>query len=218
MNKWSYGDSWEKFPIREGEVWTEANTMSAVAVWDIFNGMPEFMLAADMVYCDPPWNLSNISSFYTKAGKSSIGGNYLCFANVLFEHIVKINPNVCYLEIGKQNINLFLSKFKEIFQYVQNWDVTYYKKNKSFLIRGSNIGETDVDFTGIDDDYIPGLVLLSENFSCVADLCMGRGLTGITAYKFDKRFVGTELNKRRLAVMIDKVTALGGKFAKQESL
>ena len=39
---------------------------------------------------------------------------------------------------------------------------------------------------------------------------MGRGLTATTAYALGKRFVGTELNPRRLAVAIDKVAQLGG--------
>jgi hypothetical protein len=37
-------------------------------------------------------------------------------------------------------------------------------------------------------------------------------LTGITAYQLGKRFVGTELNKRRLAVLIDEVARRGGEW------
>jgi len=67
--KWLYGDSWERFPIKDGEVWQAGKNL--VAVKDLTNldnldffGRDTF----DMSYIDPPWNTGNINSFYTKAG------------------------------------------------------------------------------------------------------------------------------------------------------
>jgi predicted RNA methylase len=57
------------------------------------------------------------------------------------------------------------------------------------------------------------MAMMHEIFECVADLCMGRGLTGISAYKLGKKFVGTELNKRRLAVLIDKTSQMGARWS-----
>ena len=34
---------------------------------------------------------------------------------------------------------------------------------------------------------------------------MGRGLVGVNAYKNGKRFVGTELNHKRLAVLLERI-------------
>ena len=56
-----------------------------------------------------------------------------------------------------------------------------------------------------------------ENPACIADLCTGRGLTTVAAYMLGKKFVGTELNKRRLAVAIERVNNLGGKYARSVS-
>jgi len=65
--KWLYGDSWEKFPIQPGQVWGVGD--SRVSVHNLFNPLPGFMLRADCLFMDPPWNLGNLNSFYTKAGR-----------------------------------------------------------------------------------------------------------------------------------------------------
>lgn len=211
MTKWKYGDSWERFPIEPGELWQERKTGSLVMVYDLFDGVPDHMFEANMVYCDPPWNTGNINSFYTKAGIQKTR-DFRAFADLLFDAIKTINPKVCYLEIGKQNLKLFEDNLKLLYPYVQTWPVTYYKRNRSFLLRGSRYGITDTDFTDMDDMHTPRAAMMSEDFKCVADLCMGRGLTGTTAHTLGKRFVGTELNKRRLAVLIDKIAKAGGEW------
>jgi uncharacterized protein (DUF2344 family) len=45
----------------------------------------------------------------------------------------------------------------------------------------------------------------NEEYNVIGDLCMGRGLVGLNAYRNGKRFVGTELNHKRLSVLIEKV-------------
>lgn len=211
MTQWSYGDSWERYPIELGELWRERKTGSAVMVHDLFNGLPAHMREADLIYCDPPWNTSNINAFYTKAGIPQTR-EFADFADALFDAISIIRPQVCYLEIGKQNLAMFEARLAELYPYTQTWPVTYYKRNRSYLVRGSRWGHTGVDFADMDDMNTPRAAMMSEPFERVGDLCMGRGLTGVTAYQLGKRFVGTELNKRRLAVLIDEVAKLGGEW------
>ena len=206
-----YGDSWEKFPIRAGEMWIEESSGSQLAVWDIFDGLPAFMLNADLIYCDPPWDTGNLRSFYTKAGKGDRPA-FESFAEVLFARLMEIGPPACYLEIGGRNLEVFLGRLAQIYLVVQSWPVTYYRKNPSWLVRGGH-ERCAVDFSGMDDIDTPRLALESERFSCVADLCMGRGLTAVTAYNLGKRFVGTELYRRRLACAIEKVAKAGGKWS-----
>lgn len=164
-----------------------------------------------MIYTDPPWNTGNINSFYTKAG-IEMRRTFEEFTKVLFCHIAKIDPFICYLEIGKQNVEVYLSELKKIYRYVQAWQITYYRKNPSYLLRGSYM-PTTFDFTGMDDMDTPYQAMLHETFSCVGDLCMGRGLTGTSAHRLGKPFVGIELNKRRLAVLIDKTTQAGARWS-----
>ena len=65
---WRYGDSWEKYPIEEGETWTEQRSGSKLQVFDLYDGLPEFVKDADLVYVDPPWSSSALNGFYGKAG------------------------------------------------------------------------------------------------------------------------------------------------------
>jgi hypothetical protein len=212
MNKkWSYGDSWEKYPIKRNELWYEINTGSIVEVLDIFKGLPPYMYKADMIYCDPPWTTGNMKSFYTKAGMST-EKTYKNLLDVLFKNIKKIKPKVCFLEVGKQNMNLVLEKLK-MFNHIQFWNITYYRKYPMILTRGG-FKKTNFNYTGMDDNYTPGQAILNEKPKCIADFCAGRGLTMREAYKSNIKFVCTELNKRRLAVGIEKISKIGGRWIK----
>lgn len=208
MTEWKYGDSWEKYPINKGEVWIEKRTNSYVAVLDLFDGLSDFMLEADLIYTDSPWNTGNMRGFYTKSGQKTRKTFYE-FGETLFNHLASLAAPVCYLEIGKQNVDVFMKRLADIYPCIQSWPITYYRKNPSWLVRGG-FEKTTFNFSGMDDMDTPKAVMENEEFSTVADLCMGRGLTAITAFNMNKRFVGVELNKRRLAVAIEKVANMGG--------
>jgi hypothetical protein len=210
MAMWKYGNSWEEYPIKAGEVWVEGSTDSKLAVWDLFDGLPDFMMEADLIYTDPPWDTGNIRSFYTKAGLDD-RPTFTDFTRYLFDHLKAIEAPTCYLEIGKRNVELFEAELKKLYPMVQVWSVTYYGKNPSFLVRGGQ-EKSSFCFTGHDDAHTPRLAMENEWFSCVADLCMGRGLTAVTAFEMEQRFVGTELHPRRLACAIEKVAKEGGKW------
>jgi len=208
--KWRYGDSWEKFPIKEGETWTYQT--SHVAVADIRNPLPDFMRRADMIYCDPPWNKGNVNSFITKAGMDSYVDDFRVFMDLLFEKIAWIAPETCYLEVGKQHRCDFMHRMGELYPNVKSWEITYYKKNPCYLVRGG-MEPTDFDFTGLDEAETPEIAIDLEKPECVADLCTGQGLTLIAAHRHKVRFVGTELNRRRLAVAIDRAAKVGVNYA-----
>lgn len=216
MTIYRYGDSWEKFPIQAGDLWIEEKTGSAVSVCDITRTIPSYMLSADMIYCDPPWSLANVNCFYTKANHPDRIQVFSEFYSALFMRIRQIRPRVCYVEIGKQNRDEFLLQMHAIFPIVREWEITYYKKNPCYLIRGGNDWQT-CDFTGMDDSKTPFAAIESENTDVVADLCTGQGLTAIAAYRLCKGFVGTELNQRRLAVTIDRINKMGGNYARSVS-
>lgn len=212
MTVFKYGNSWEKYPVKNGEVWKDRSTHSFVSVSDITKTLPGYMFTADMVYCDPPWNQGNVNAFYTKAGKKDYINSFEEFYSFLFKWIKKIKPASCYLEIGRQNKNIFIDCLNNIFPVVQHWGITYYGKNPCYLVRGGTSSQ-NFDFTGMDDKHTPFEAIKHETTSSiVGDLCTGQGLTAIAAYRLGKQFVGTELNQRRLAVTIDKVNKLGGSY------
>lgn len=214
--KYLYGDSWEKYRIKDGETWTEAKTGSKVTVCNLINRLPRHMLEADMVYSDPPWSLGNVNCFVSKAGKDEYLSEFPEFSTAFFSRLAEISPSVCYIEIGKQNLSLFKSKIAELFPIIQEWEIKYYNKHLCYLLRGGTT-PTDYDFSGLDDAKTPEAAIRIENPACIADLCTGRGLTTVAAYMLGKKFVGTELNKRRLAVAIERVNNLGGKYARSVS-
>jgi hypothetical protein len=212
-NKWLYGDAWENFPIEPGQVWG-TNDGSKVAVHNIFNPLPDFMLCADLLFIDPPWNLANINSFYTKAGRSDYIDQFDDFADLLYERIAEIGPQTTYIEIGNQNVDNFYDRLDQLYPYLQRWPVLYYRKHPTWLIRGSEIDPIDYDFTEIDEAKCIQIVAKIENYKILGDLCMGQGLVGLAANQVGKPFVGTELNKRRLANLLQKLAKRGQKVVR----
>ena len=207
--KWLYGDSWDKYPIEEGELWRESHG-SILSVCDIFNGLPDYMYHADMIYSDPPWNTGNLTSFFTKAEKSNTH-NFNDLANKIFSFVRAMKEKTCYLEIGYQNLDIYLKEMQSIFPFVQYWQIKYYKKYPCYLVRGG-ISNIAIDYSGMDDSETPFVAMRLEECKSVADMCMGRGLTALAAYDNNKLFYGTELNKRRLAVAIDRICQRGEVF------
>lgn len=213
MNKWLYGDSWEKYPIVEGETWLHKETGSKVSVRDLRDGLPEYMRKVDMVYCDPPWSKGNVNSFVTKAGFDSYVEHFEAFMDALFLRIKETGAKVCYLEIGKQRLADFQRRVAEIYPNLQTWRITYYRKNPCYLVRGG-LGFTERDFTELDDEETPGAAIAAERPATVADMCMGRGLTMLAAHNHGATFYGSELNRRRLAVAIDRAAQLEVRYEK----
>jgi oligoribonuclease NrnB/cAMP/cGMP phosphodiesterase (DHH superfamily) len=135
--------------------------------------------------------------------------------DALFWQLASITAPVCYLEIGKQHKDDFISRLEKLYQIVDCWDITYYRKNPCCLCRGGPTSP-DYDFTGLDDDVTPFAAVEYEQPESVADLCTGTGLTMLAAHKNHARFLGTELNRRRLAVAIEKAAAMGVHYEKSE--
>jgi len=204
--QWLYGDSWEKHPIEKGEVWQAGH--GRVAVANIFNPLPSFMADADLIFVDPPWNLGNVNLFYTKAGRHDYLIVFEQFIHILFRRIDQIGPKTLYIEMGNQYADQFFKLLP--LPNKQRWPVTYYKKHPTNLLRCGTLGPTAVDYTGMDEADCIALIAKDETYNVIGDLCMGRGLVGIAAQKNGRPFVGTELNKRRLACLLSAVAKLGG--------
>ena len=74
MIDWDYGGAYKKYPIETGTaVFADG---SRLKTHDIYNPLPSFMLDADTVFVDPPWNKGNLRSFYTKADKSAVHSSH----------------------------------------------------------------------------------------------------------------------------------------------
>lgn len=212
MPKWNYGDAYLRHPISEGQVAVFGDG-SKLKVHNIFEPLPDFMLEADLIFVDPPWNLGNLNSFYTKADRSDYQKSFETFYRRLFECIAEIAPKTCYVEVGKEYLSEFIQEMKRLYRHVTFYNSSYYhkKENICYVIRGSaKRQKLPLDY--MDEEDIIEWICKHEDYNCIGDLCMGRGLVGLHAHKNGKRFVGTELNHKRLAVLLERLDKAGHKY------
>ncbi len=210
---WKYDGSIDKYPIKPGEIWVQSGNM--VAVNNIFDGLPEWMKRADLVFIDPPWNMRNVNSFVTKAGRSDYIDDFLPFYKKLFEHLAAIAPKTAYVEVGKEYLADFIMEMRKLYKYVTCYNSMYYrrKENICYVIRGSHKAKKPkLDY--MDEEDIIAWVCENEAFECIGDFVMGRGLVGEHAHRNGKRFVGCDLNPARLAVLLNKI---GGEWRVTEA-
>ncbi len=205
MTSWNYGDAYLRHPVPLDEPVIFADG-SIVKVHDIFNPLPDFMLSADLLFIDPPWNLGNLKSFYTKANCTACLDDFTPFYLRLFDCIKQIAPKTCYIEIGKDYLAEIIIQMKNLFRQVTFYNSTYYHKqdNICYIVRGSS-KRKKLSLDYMDEENIIEWVCTNEDYDCIGDLCIGTGLVGINAYKNNKRFVGTELNYKRLAVLCERM-------------
>jgi hypothetical protein len=213
MFEWNYGDAYKRHPIGDDEI-AVFDDGSMVKPHDIFNPLPEFMSRADLMFVDPPWNQGNMRSFYTKANQDSLH-NYDEFRKCLFLHIAEINPPVCYLEVGKDYMAEFITQMKVLYKYVSFFNSTYYHRqtNLCYVVRGSQKSHR-VKLDYMDEEDIIDWICQNEDYDYVGDLCMGRGLVALAAHRNCKRFVGTELNPKRVSVLLEVVSKAGCLYEK----
>lgn len=203
-SSWEYGGYYRKHDM-SGEI--EIGT-GIVKVHDIFDQLPDFMKHADCVFCDPPCSKQNINSFYTKAGRTDYQEDYRPFFERFFQIVDEISPKNLFIEVFKSNKDNFMAACKERYVQVEISESTYYhnKKNRCWIIQATN-DQPIIRFNGIDEQDAIELICKEVDFGCIADPCMGKGLVGYYANKYGKRFVGTELNPKRLAVLIERINS-----------
>ena len=201
---YNYGDAYLRHPLgTEPYVFKDG---SIVQVHDIFDPIPEFMKSADLVFVDPPWNLGNINTFYMKADKEERIEQFESFYKRLFKCIKGIDPKTCYVEVGKEHLADFILEMRNLYKYVTFYNSTYYhkKENICYVIRGSRkFKKPKLDY--MDEEDIIEWICENEDYNVIGDLCMGRGLVAVNAHKNGKKFVGTELNHKRLSVLVGRV-------------
>ena len=214
MSNWDYGDVYKEFPCEHGTVVFDNN--SKVKVCDLTKEMPEFMRSADLIFVDPPWNQANISSFYTKADKDS-APYFMDFHAALMQRIDQISPGACYIEIGKERLADTIMAMRSLFPYVTFFNSSYYHRaqNICYVVYGGK-KRPKLKLDGLDEETIIERICNDETYECIGDLCMGRGLVGINAYKAGRRFVGTELNHKRLSILLQRIVKIGGTYRIEE--
>lgn len=197
-----YGNAWESYPM-EKEKWgitVDGELRGLLKVHDVYNELPSFMKSADLVFIDPPYNQSAYNAYQTKAGLNGYIDDFVKYQNRLMECIDEISPDTLYVESpkGKEH-KVWLNLMNERYEHIQIWHCKYYKSGDCYIIRASNKGEIDFDYTGMDEEDVVFKLCEIEDYHCIGDLNMGMGLVALASFKVGKMFVGTEINKRRIA-------------------
>lgn len=209
--KWDYGEAYRRHPIDTRiAVFSDGSMLKC---HDIFNPLPGFMQEADILFVDSPWNKGNLRSFYTKAETEPPETDYTKFYRRLFECIKEIGPKTAYCEIGKEYLADFIVEMRKLYKHVTFYNSTYYHnaRNLCYIVRGSS-KRTKMQLDGMDEEDVIECICANEQYNCVADLCMGRGLVALNAAKNGRRFVGTEMNHKRLSVAVEKLYRYGLKY------
>lgn len=93
------------------------------------------------------------------------------------------------------------------------YNSTYYhnKNNLCYVVRGFQ-KRKKLLLDGMDEEDIIQWICENEEYRCIADLCMGRGLVAVNAAKNGKMFVGTEMNHKRLSVALERLASFENKY------
>lgn len=202
-NKWEYKGVYKNVNM-DGLI--ELPNDSKLRVNDLTVNMPSFMKEADVLFIDPPCSKGNLKSFYTKSEKD-LNIDFDFFEKSLFDSIDKIKPNHLFLELFKSNKDRFIEKASLLFSNMKIYDSFYYnnRKNKCWVVHFTNDKIQDLPINDMDEEKIIKWICENFEYKCIGDLCMGKGLVGRYAYRNGKKFVGTELNKKRLGVLVDHI-------------
>jgi len=197
---WDYGGAYKRHVMR-GLIEVGGGK---VQVHDLFDGVPEFMLEADCVFVDPPCSKGNLRSFYTKADQPESRGTYEEFLDALFGAIDAIAPKWLYVEAFKSNLAEVEARCRARYGEVSVDESNYYHKasNRCWIVRSGGAPRPPSKLD--EEDYI-AWVCGHVPYQCIGDPCMGRGLVGYHAALAGRPFVGTELNPKRLAVLLDRL-------------
>lgn len=204
MKDWDYGGVHRAYDMT-GVIELPNNSRVQVCDWTL--EMPDFMREADTLFIDPPWNLGNAKSFYTKADKQYLLTDFRTFSGALFYRIDQIAPKHLFIEMGKEYLGWYLERCDARYRHVTFYNSTYYRKreNKCYIIHATDHVKRRryKELEDLDEAAIIEWICANHEYGCIGDLCMGRGLVGRHAFLNGRRFVGTELNPKRLAVLVD---------------
>lgn len=201
---WDYGGAYLRHDM-SGEIALPND--SRVMVRDLTAGLPDFMREADTVFSDPPCSPGNLRSFHTKAGQA-LPYAWGDFEQAFFARLDEIAPAHLFLEVFRSNRDAFLAAIGQRFAHVRVYDSHYYRRrnNRCWIIHAAHEPLPDYPLQDLDEADVIAWICRHHPYRTIADPCMGLGLVGKHAYLAGRRFVGTELNPKRLAVLVDFIT------------
>jgi hypothetical protein len=211
--KWTYGTEGVRFPVKRGELWKLNGHYFLCADWlkqdlNVLKSLP----APSMCYVDPPWNLGNVRSFYTKAEQPDQPNDFERYLARLISVIDGLTSGHVYIEMGRQNTTLLKGLISAAsLTFLEEFAITYYKTKPCVLIHYSRTKPqplAPLPFEGLDDDDTPMLAIASsiEEGEYVIDLCAGRGLTSRSAASLGRKSINVELHPHRVSAALSRLS------------
>ncbi len=164
-------------------------------------------------------SLSLLTNFSLREGIELSPNNTINFADFLDRLMVcisEISPKHCFVETGKESLSDAIVGLRELYKYVTFYNSTYYHKpeNKSYVVHATNDYKHRryTEMEDLDESDAIKWIASNHDYIVMGDLCMGQGLVGLAAHEAGKPFVGTELNERRLDVLLQKLAKKGAKI------
>lgn len=213
-NKWNYGNE-----IQHDFPYIFENGSKLYCLDWTKERLPEKMKSIEVLFVDPPWNISNVNSFYTKADKVHVDFSFAEFLGHLYKKINDIEPKILFLEIGKEYLAEVVVELKKEYKYVTFYNSKYYNNNNNFcyIVHATNIFKQSKmkELNNVDEEKAIELICNKYKDNIIGDLCMGKGLVAYYSNLNNTKFYGTELNSKRLSIAVERVLKnnrkIGGK-------
>ena len=218
MSKFTYGKWGEKHPVQPNDVWEVGPHL--LGCGDIEKGAfpvlcKKYGIEPTMAYTDLPYRGQDATAFRTKAGVPRKVNWATFLQRIARSYQVTIIGDI-YLEIAVTTIkDLHYAMQHRGATLGETWDIVWGDKKPCKLLRCSYSTLKDIedyDLTGIDEEETPAhsIELSSDLSDWVADICMGRGLTAISADTLNRRAVGLELHPNRMSYALERLATQGG--------
>lgn len=200
--RFEYGGVYKRFDMhgtmKLGNGWLK--------VQDITEPTPSFMEGADCVFVNPPSTIRTLREFYRKANTKVPWESYTDFIDRLFAVIDDITPRVALVEAFPSNRDRCLELMRYRYPHVREYSVEFKGAyGVCWIVQGSE-EETDLHLDRLKECEVVEALCDSGVFETIANPMMGLGEVGRCAYNHGMGFVGTEMNPKRLAVLIDYIT------------
>ena len=213
-----YGSVWEKYPIREGQMWEfDHGRLLCIDLMDVAGVEVVNLLGkVDLVYVDPPWNSVQLARFYkTRGAIPSV--SYLEFLIHLAGLMKRICPmGLIVIDIADSSRDLLLGVFAEAGATRLALAPSWYASGRCWLWAGSfgdqeriimpngMGGKKEITFI---TQY--AAKIFGDGFS-MADLCCGKGTFLMAALHSGAGYVcGVEMLERKLAHAIKGLLKAG---------
>lgn len=213
-----YGNAWESYPIKKGEVWTgrKEGSNARILCADTIKVLKserynEFIQEdIDYLYTDPPWSPANMKMFYTYSGRGYPSFGYADFMEYLSKMFYVINPReLMFVEMGVNYHQMVIRLLKNTDARTITYNTVYYgNPSRPAVLWIGTFNNKGYDIKIPDNMHGKQIIEWVNSFvtdgSSFIDPCCGKGTffyPSIDKGK-DVRYYGIELMERKVAHFI----------------